>query len=172
MECGDGSQLKLNYWRSRKMKERQFERFFEALPGADLMDMPKRETRGSAGYDIRAHIKNGVGFVEIDPGQKINLGTGITVYIHEELEQFLDLRIRSGLANNYQLTLQNACGVIDADFYGKEIQAMVRNEGPVGVRIYHGDRIAQGIFVQYFTTDDDSPGEKKRTGGFGHTGLK
>jgi dUTP pyrophosphatase len=37
------------------------------------------------------------------------------------------------------------------------------------VRINAGDRYMQGIFVQYFVTDDDNT-TAERTGGFGSTG--
>ena len=64
-------------------------------------------------------------------------------------------------------------GVVDADY----IQA--DNEGEIAALFYNmldedvvleaGDKMMQGIFVKYGTTDDDNA-EGERSGGFGSTG--
>jgi dUTP pyrophosphatase len=151
------------------------QRGFEVLEDAHYYDyvtesmkpaqIPQRATKKSAGYDIRAVEEH-----FIKPGQMVAVPTGLTSYMQED--EFLDLRIRSGLAFKYQLTLQNDAGVIDADYYGKEIKVMIRNEGERVCRILPGDRIAQGIFINYLITDDDAPVTEDRTGGFGSTGVK
>lgn len=129
------------------------------------VQIPQRATSKSAGYDIRANEE-----VFIMPGEMKAIGTGLTVYMQDD--EFLDLRIRSGLAFKYQLTLQNDAGVVDADYYGKEIKVMIRNEGTQVARFVQGDRIAQGIFTPYLVTDDDAPADKERDGGFGSTGVR
>lgn len=135
--------------------------FIQLRPDVEL---PTRATEKSAGYDFRASEE-----VFIRPNQMVAVPTGITAYMLED--EFLDLRIRSGLANKYQLTLQNDAGVIDADYEktGKEIKVMIRNEGPKVCRIMAGDRIAQGIFQKYLKADDDNV-TTERVGGFGSTG--
>lgn len=140
-------------------------RKFEVLKNVDL-PKPSRKTTKSAGYDIRSNED-----VIIQPGTKAVIGTGVTVICNDN--EFLDLRIRSGLAFNHNLTMQNDCGVIDADYYPNEIKAMIRNEGTEPFEIKKGDRIAQGLFIPYLITDDDTEDEKQeRTGGLGHTGVK
>jgi len=140
-------------------------RKFELLPNVDL-PKPARSTKKAAGYDIRSNED-----VIIQPGTKEVIGTGVTVICNDD--EFLDLRIRSGLAFKHNLTMQNDCGVIDADYYPKEIMVMIRNEGTKPFEIKKGDRIAQGIFLKYLITDDDSETEKQeRTDGLGHTGVK
>lgn len=139
-------------------------RGFEALSSIKTK-LPNRATQKSAGYDIRANEG-----VFIRPGEKKAIGTGITCFMQDD--EFLDLRIRSGLAFKYDLTLQNDAGVIDSDYYGNEIKVMIRNEGTAVARFVVGDRIAQGIFSKYLLTDDDKPASTIRTDGLGHTGVK
>lgn len=143
-------------------------RGFEVCPDSTTdvrtVKMPQRATTKSAGYDICTNET-----ITILPGTMKAIHTGLTVYMKDN--EFLDLRIRSGLAFRNELTLQNDAGVIDADYYGKEIMVMIRNEGPEAVRFVAGDRIAQGIFVNYLVTDTDKPADVERTGGLGHTGI-
>jgi dUTP pyrophosphatase len=142
-------------------------RGFYYLPGVRAHSelLPQRATFGSAGYDIRANE-----LVVIPPGQKAVVKTGLTAYM--PYWYFLDLRIRSGLAYKYNLTLQNDAGVIDSDYEGKEIGVMIRNEGTEEFAIFPGDRIAQGIFIKYGKIKKDRPLDFLRRGGFGHTGRK
>ena len=133
----------------------------EELPSRN--PMPQRGTKSSAGYDLRAY-----GSYIIRAGSMVIVHTGITAFMDED--EFLDVRIRSGHAYSHQLTLQNSCGVIDSDYYGKEIKLMVRNESDRDFYLNHGDRIGQGIFLPYLITDDDCPADTERKGGFGSTG--
>jgi len=145
-------------------------RGFEILPEfKTLFDVrsysaPSRKTHRAAGYDICS-----VEDVVIHPGEKVAISTGLTA--HMEPDEFLAVVIRSGLAFEHNLTLQNAFGVIDADYYGNEIKILVRNEGKIPFMIKAGNRIAQGIFMPYLmATDDEASKKATRTGGFGSTG--
>lgn len=72
------------------------------------------------------------------------------------------------------LVLINGVGVIDKDYYNNE-----QNEGEISfafanttdkdVAIEMNEKLGQGVFVKYFTTNDDKT-ENKRKGGFGSTG--
>lgn len=141
-------------------------RGFEILPEyKDLnIEKPSRSTKKAAGYDIRS-ITPGM----IAPGESMVFETGLTAYMGES--EFLGLFVRSGMAFKYDLVLQNATGIIDADYYGKHIKVKIRNEGNEVYEVKAGDRIAQGIFMPFLLTDDDHDQEKKdREDGFGHTG--
>lgn len=141
-------------------------RGFEILPNYKNLDIetPKRSTEKAAGYDI-CSITSGI----IAPGEAVVFETGLTSYMKEN--EFLALYIRSGMAFKHDLVLQNATGIIDADYYGKHIKIKIRNEGNEPYEIKAGDRIAQGIFMPFLLTDDDQDHEKKsREDGFGHTG--
>lgn len=146
------------------MRVRGFEKCPISETSMATVVLPRRETRKSAGYDIRTNED-----VLLIPGQMYVIHTGITAYMQDD--EYLDIRIRSGLAYNHCLTLQNDAGVIDSDYYGKEIKIMIRNEGVGTVYFKVGDRIAQGIFSKYLVTDDDMPSEKERAGGTGSTGV-
>ena len=72
--------------------------------------------------------------------------------------------------------LVNNVGIIDADYYNNadnegHIMVALLNMGSEAVTIPQGERIAQGIFYNYLTVDDDDKVEKSvRAGGFGSTG--
>ena len=141
-------------------------RGFEKLVGEAIL--PSRATPFSAGYDFHACIPVSSGSITIEPGQTAAIPTGITAYMPGD--EVLLLFIRSGLARKQGLTLQNAVGVVDSDYYGSDIIFLIRNEGKDPVKIEHRDRIGQGIFMKYLLADNDQPPEVRRTGGFGSTG--
>lgn len=141
-------------------------RGFEILPEYKDMSIekPSRSTEKAAGYDIRS-ITSDIIF----PGQAKVFHTGLTAYMQDN--EFLALYIRSGMAFKNDLVLQNATGIIDADYYGNHIKIKIRNEGNEAYEVKAGDRIAQGIFMPFLLTDDDKDHEKQeREDGFGHTG--
>lgn len=146
-------------------------RFFEWVPGVDYADLelPQRQTKAAAGYDLFS-IKE----VRITPGNVLLVPTGVRVKL--PVGEFLAIYARSSLAIKRRLMLANGVGVIDADYYdnpdnGGEILIPLFNMGVEEVLLPRGERIAQGIFMNYLTsTAEDSFLEKKRVGGFGSTG--
>lgn len=142
-------------------------RGFEVLPEfADFgIEVPKsRKTKRSAGYDLAA-IQSGT----IWPNSMTVVETGLTVYMQDD--ENLDLHIRSGLAAEHHLTLQNDVGIVDADYYGRHIKLLIRNEGERPFTFIKGERLAQGIFRKYLLVDGDSFEQgAERSGGFGSTG--
>ena len=144
-------------------------RGFERVTGYKYVNLPKRKTKQSAGYDIESAVN-----VVINPGETKLIPTGIKVYMDEN--EWLGIYIRSSLAIKYGLILANSVAVIDSDYYNNP-----DNEGHLMVAVYNtkdepfhvnkGDRVAQGIFTKYLTTDDDHA-EGVRTGGVGSTGVK
>ncbi|WP_125767518.1 dCTP deaminase/dUTPase family protein [Lapidilactobacillus wuchangensis] len=73
------------------------------------------------------------------------------------------------------LILPNGVGVIDSDYYNNktnegEIFFQLVNYGLRDQVIKKGDRLGQGIFVKYLTTDDEAPITQERQGGFGSSG--
>ena len=133
------------------------------------INIPVRKTARSAGYDIEAAED-----VTIVPGDMVKIATGLKAYMQDD--EYLGIHIRSSLGINRQLMLANCQGVIDADYYNNpdnegHIIIAIRNMGEEPMTINKGDRIAQGIFYRYLTTDDDMA-EGDRTGGFGSTGIR
>lgn len=129
--------------------------------------LPKRATKGSAGYDFYAPDD----FV-IGPGETVKIPTGIRVEMEENW--VLKCYPRSGLGFKYRLQLNNTVGIIDSDyFYSKNeghIFAKLTNDTKEGktVEIARGTGFMQGIFVEYGITVDDEA-EGIRDGGFGST---
>jgi dUTP pyrophosphatase len=136
--------------------------------GSTYIELPTRKTAKSAGYDIRAAKE-----VFLYPKQMVVVPTGIKAFMGDD--EFLDLRIRSGLAIKNQIILLNGCGVIDADYYNNEdnegeILVGLMNVGNHPLNIRQGERIAQGLFCTFLKTDNDEA-EGKRVGGLGSTGT-
>lgn len=152
-----------------KISPVQFGRDFEDTTLYNTIQKPTRSTKKSAGYDIRA-----VGDYVIDVGDVAKIPTGLKVAM-EDNEVFL-MFIRSSIATKFGITLTNNVGVIDADYYNNpdnegHFWLVLRNEGTEPFRIKNGDRLAQGIFVEYKITDDDDA-DSDRVGGFGSTGKE
>jgi len=132
----------------------------------DSIELPKRSTVGSAGYDFHTPI----GF-ELSGSASISFPTGIRCKMPDDV--VLMLYPRSGLGTKYSMRLANTTGVIDSSYYGADNYGhiMATIEIPKGnMKICTGDRFMQGVFVNYLTTEDDEVTEK-RTGGFGSTGA-
>ena len=145
-------------------------RSFEIAKGFENSDvkMPKRATSSSAGYDISA-----LEDVIIPAGKTVLLKTGLKA--HMEKDEVLLLFPRSSLAVKRGLRLANSVAVIDADYCSNpdndgHIMIPVFNFSGKDVEIKKGERVAQGIFINYLVTDDDeASGERK--GGCGSTGA-
>lgn len=133
----------------------------------DAVKLPKRATKGSAGYDFFAPTD-----ITLAQGETIKIPTGVRVKIDDGW--VLELYPRSGLGFKYRLQLNNTVGIIDSDYYFSDneghIFAKITNDTNEGktVSIKAGDGFMQGIFVEYgITVDDDAADE--RNGGFGST---
>lgn len=141
-------------------------RGFEVLNPTDIFKKPRRATSRSAGYDI---YNNTCDDIVIKPGTTSNaIPTGINAYMQED--ERLELHVRSGHGFKYSVRLANSTGIIDADYYPREIFLKFKNGGDKELVIKAGEAMAQGIFSKYLVTDDDvlSVGGE-RTGGFGST---
>jgi dUTP pyrophosphatase len=133
----------------------------------DELSLPKRATRGSAGYDFYAPTD----FI-LNPGETIRIPTGIRVKMEEDW--VLQLYPRSGLGFKFRLQLNNTVGIIDSDYYHSDneghIMARITNDSNEGktLEVKRGTGFMQGIFLQYGITMDDETVEV-RNGGFGST---
>lgn len=128
--------------------------------------LPIRGTGKSAGYDFMILDE-----CEIKPNQTVFCKTGIKAYMQND--EYLALHIRSSLAIKKGIILTNSTGIIDADYYNNEnneghIMISLRNISENTVKLEKYERVVQGIFQKYLTTDDDFI-SAKRTGGFGST---
>lgn len=102
--------------------------------------------------------------------------TGIKAYMEED--EVLKLYNRSSNPLKLFLSLGNGVGVIDSDYYENvdndgHIMFQFLNFGLKDVVIKKGDRIGQGVFVQFLKANDDDVNmpPNARTGGFGSTNF-
>ena len=133
----------------------------------EAIKLPKRATKGSAGYDFYSPVT-----FTLKPCETIKIPTGIRVKIDDGW--FLANFPRSGLGFKYRLQLNNTVGIIDADYYNAlnegHIMSKLTNDSKENksVTIEKGMAFTQGIFLPFGITIDDESNEV-RTGGFGST---
>ena len=133
----------------------------------DSLKLPKRATKGSAGYDFFAPFT-----FQLAPGETIKIPTGIRAEMQEDW--VLQIYPRSGLGFKYRLQMNNTVGIIDSDYFFSDneghIFAKLTNDTREDktIQIPAGTGFMQGIFVEYgITVDDDA--DAVRNGGFGST---
>lgn len=133
------------------------------------INLPKRSTAHSAGYDIEAAEDTVVPV--FCPGiPPVLVATGLKAYCQPD-ECYLVLNRSSGASKG--IVLGNGVGLIDADYYNNpdndgHIRVIVFNVSDHELKIKKGDRIAQVVFQKFLTTDDDDA-SGTRTGGIGST---
>lgn len=133
----------------------------------DSIELPKRATSGSAGYDFKIPFS-----LTLKPGETKKIPTGIRVKMAEGW--VLLLVPRSSLGFKYRMQLDNTIGVIDSDYFYSD------NEGHIILKITNDSNedkvmiveackgICQGMFMEFGITIDDDVRET-RNGGFGST---
>ncbi len=150
--------------------------YFKKTAGSDLqLTLPKYETVGSSGLDLRADLPHSLrksGLILKVLSRKL-VATGLTVQIPTDSEG--QIRPRSGLALKYGITLVNSPGTIDSDYRG-ELKVLLINLGSEPYIVEHGSRIAQLVIspvmkvkvveIEHF---DWSP---RGDEGFGSTGTE
>ena len=133
----------------------------------ESLKMPSRATVGSAGYDICTPL----GFT-LNPGKSVIIPTGLRCQMPQDV--VLMVYPRSGLGFKHGIRLANTTGIIDSDFYYSNSKGHILlklcNGGGKAVLIRPNERICQGVFTHYLTTDDDDA-TGVRHGGFGSTGT-
>ncbi len=131
------------------------------------IQLPKRATAGSAGYDFFTPVP-----LVLSPGKTTKIPTGIRVEMQGNW--VLMCYPRSGLGFKYRLQLNNTVGIIDSDYFFSDneghIFAKITNDSNEGktLELEAGSGFMQGIFMEYgITLDDDVT--TSRNGGFGST---
>lgn len=129
--------------------------------------LPKRATKGSAGYDFFLPVE-----ITLNPDETLLIPTGIRAEIAEGW--VLQIFPRSSLGFKYRIQLDNTVGIIDSDYFYAD------NEGHIKIKITNdskdfsiadvdeGKGFAQGIFLPFGITEDDEAAEERK-GGFGST---
>ena len=139
-------------------------------------------TKHSAGFDIKADLSAmPVGHqcvrLQLDGGPK-KIPTGLFIKAEGEVENgmvpALFITPRSGMSLD-GWTVSNSPGLIDADYKGEIM--IILNRGKAGgggakVKIDHGDKIAQGVFIMVPRFDVPAEEVERGEGGFGSTDAK
>lgn len=132
----------------------------------DEVILPQRQTKKSAGYDFYLPYD-----IVFEKGKVTTVYTGIKAQMEED--EFLGIFVRSSIGIKKGLNLANEVAIIDGDYYNNSsneghIMLAVRNLNDFDVELKKGDRIAQGIFMKFYTTCDDNV-TTTRSGGLGST---
>ena len=113
------------------------------LPIRRLRDdavVPSRAYSGDAGLDLAACER-----VELAPGERALVGTGLAVAIPEGYAGFV--QPRSGLASRHGITIVNTPGLVDSGYRG-ELRIILLNTDPREAFVVEpGMRIAQLVVV-------------------------
>ena len=132
--------------------------------------LPKYETSGSAGMDIRANLTEAI---SLDPLERKLIPTGL--FIELPIGTEAQVRPRSGLALKKGVTVLNSPGTVDADYRG-EIGVILVNISNEAFIVEHGERIAQLVIAKHQQPELIKVKELSSTdrgaGGFGSTGIK
>ena len=127
--------------------------------------LPRRATKGSAGYDFYAPYD-----FTLNSKETIKIPTGIRVSMEEDL--VLLVFPRSSLGFKYRLMLENTVGVIDSDYFYSDneghIFVKITNHSDKTLSVKKGEAFVQGIFMKYYKTVDDDT-DTDRNGGIGST---
>lgn len=130
-------------------------------------NLPKRSTKGSAGYDFEALFD-----FTLKPGEIKKIPLGIKSCMNSD--EVLFLIVRSSMGFKYNVRMCNQVGVIDSDYYNNlenegHIFIKLENHGDKDYIVKKGDKIIQGIFIKYLAVDDEEKIKSVRTSGIGST---
>ena len=132
----------------------------------EIIKIPTRATKGSAGYDIVTPFD-----IDLKVGESMKVPTGLKCKVDNGW--FLGIFPKSGLGFKYSLRLGNSIGVIDEDYYFADneghIFVKIKNCSPNTLEIKKGEAFCQGVFTLYGVADREEVTEE-RTGGIGSTG--
>ena len=113
------------------------------LPVQRLHDgatLPTRAYEGDAGLDLSACER-----VELGPGERAVVGTGLTVAIPDGHAGFV--QPRSGLAARHGITILNTPGLVDSGYRGELKVVLLNTDRTEQFVIEPGMRIAQLVVV-------------------------
>jgi len=149
----------------KKVSKAEYDKYSN-IGNYDEIVLPQRQTKKSAGYDFYLPYD-----IVFEKGKVTTVCTGIKAQMEED--EFLGIFVRSSIGIKKGLNLANEVAIIDGDYYNNlsnegHIMLAVRNLNDFDVELKKGDRIAQGIFMKFYTTCDDNV-TTTRSGGLGST---
>ena len=139
------------------------------LPVRRLRDdavLPERAYAGDAGLDLAACER-----VELRPGERATVATGVAVAIPEGYAGFV--QPRSGLAMRHGITIVNTPGLVDSGYRGELRVVLLNTDARESFVVEPGMRIAQLVVVPVPGVEplvvDELPESERGVRGFGST---
>jgi dUTP pyrophosphatase len=137
------------------------------LPIRRLRDdavVPSRAYTGDAGFDLTACER-----VELAPGGRATVGTGLAVAVPEGYAGFV--QPRSGLASRHGITIVNSPGLVDSGYRGEVRVVLLNTDSREPFVVEPGMRIAQLVIVPVPGAEpvevDELPESERGARGFG-----
>jgi len=130
----------------------------------DGATLPTRAYEGDAGLDLSACER-----VELGPGERAVVGTGLTVAIPDGHAGFV--QPRSGLAARHGIAVLNSPGLVDAGYRGELRVVLLNTDRAERFVVEPGMRIAQLVVVPVAFPEprevSELPGSERGEKGFG-----
>jgi dUTP pyrophosphatase len=130
--------------------------------------VPARAYDGDAGLDLAACER-----VELNPGERALVGTGLAVAIPEGYAGFV--QPRSGLAAKNGITLPNSPGLVDSGYRGELKVILLNTDARETFVVEPGMRIAQLVVLPVPGVDpvevDELPESERGVRGFGSSAV-
>lgn len=130
--------------------------------------LPARAYQGDAGLDLSACER-----VELAPGERAVVGTGLAVAIPEGYAGFV--QPRSGLADRHGITIVNAPGLIDSGYRGELKVILLNTDSLHPFVVEPGMRIAQLVVQEVPEVEleevDELPATERGVRGHGSSGT-
>jgi len=141
------------------------------LPIQRLRDdavVPTRAYAGDAGLDLASCER-----VELGPGERATVGTGLAVAIPDGHAGFV--QPRSGLALRHGITIVNTPGLVDSGYRGELKVILLNTDAHEPFVVEPGMRIAQLVVLQVPELDpvevDELPASERGVRGFGSSAV-
>lgn len=126
--------------------------------------VPERAYTGDAGLDLSSCER-----VQLAPGERALVGTGLAVAIPEGYAGFV--QPRSGLAARHGLTIVNSPGLVDSGYRGELRVALLNTDASEPFVVEPGMRIAQLVVLPVPDLElievDELPSSERGVRGFG-----
>ena len=130
--------------------------------------VPTRAYDGDAGLDLAACER-----VELAPGERATVGTGLAVAIPDGYAGFV--QPRSGLALRHGITILNTPGLVDSGYRGELKVILLNTDASEPFVVEPGMRIAQLVVLQVAGIDpvevDALPESERGVRGFGSSAV-
>jgi dUTP diphosphatase len=126
--------------------------------------LPERAYRGDAGLDLASCQR-----VELGPGERGVVGTGLAVAIPEGYAGFV--QPRSGLAARHGISVVNSPGLVDSGYRGELRVVLLNTDREAPFVVEPGMRIAQLVVLPVPELEllevDELPASERGVRGFG-----